>query len=245
MDKKVSKSASSLYGKNSVLERLRHDPRTINEISVTENFDNEEALRLISENRISCRTVPQKEFSKMRFALDAQGVIAKIRPFEYVDFDAIVAAVPKKVIIFLDHLFDPQNLGVIIRTAACFGNFALVIPKHEACEVTESVLHVACGGENFISVARVTNLTQALETAKKEGYWIVGTIVEGGESLHDCKLPYPLGIVMGSEGKGIRQGLRGHIDKAVYIPMSGAKLSLNVASATAVICYEAQKQAEK
>ena len=83
------------------------------------------------------------------------------------------------------------------------------------------------------------------ETAKKEGYWIVGTIVEGGENLHDCKLPYPLGIVMGSEGKGIRQGLRGHIDKAVYIPMSGAKLSLNVASATAVICYEAQKQAEK
>ena len=245
MRKDFSKAASFLYGKNSVLERLRHNPGTINEIFLSEGFDNEEAVKLIQKNRLLCRKVPAKEFSKMRFALDAQGVIAKIRPFEYADFDQIVAVHPKKVIIFLDHLFDPQNLGVIIRTAACFGNFALVIPKHEACEVTESVLHVACGGENFISVARVTNLSQALEAAKKEGYWIVGTIVDGGASLYDCKLPYPLGIVMGSEGKGIRQGLRGHIDKAVYIPMSGAQLSLNVASATAVICYEAQKQAEK
>ena len=242
MHQRKSKTAAVLYGKNSVLERLRCNPGTVSEIIFTDNFDHEEILRLAAKHRVSLRKSPLKDFLKMQHSRDAQGVIAKIQAFSYADFGQIVQSKPEKIIIFLDHLFDPQNLGAIIRTGACLGNFALVIPEHEACAVTESVLHVACGGENFVPVCCVTNLSQALEFVKKNNYWVVGTLVEGGENLCEVKLPFPLAIVMGSEGKGIRPGLKHHIDKAVYIPMQGAKLSLNVAAAMAVISYEAQKQ---
>ena len=101
MKKDFSKAASFLYGKNSVLERLRHNPATIQELFISENFDHPEAIELIRKNRITCRKLGVKEFSKMRFALDAQGVIARIRQFEYVELDEIITAEPKKVVIFL------------------------------------------------------------------------------------------------------------------------------------------------
>jgi 23S rRNA (guanosine2251-2'-O)-methyltransferase len=150
--------------------------------------------------------------------------------------------VEKKIsLIFLDSISDPQNLGSIIRTAACFGDFAVVLPKHGACEVNDTVLHVASGGENFVPVAMVTNLSSALIQAKEAGYWTVGTVVEGGEVLHKVSLPFPLCLVLGSEGRGIRQGLHNQLDIKVNLPMK-AQLSFNVAVSCAIFCYEISRQ---
>ncbi|MCP4652474.1 MAG: 23S rRNA (guanosine(2251)-2'-O)-methyltransferase RlmB [Candidatus Omnitrophica bacterium] len=241
MSKRISKTASFLYGKNSILERVKTSPQTIKEVFIRDGFDAVAIVNAVKKARIPLSVVSQRELSKMKRADNLQGIIAKIDSFKYVDFDDLLNS-SQKTLIFLDHLYDPQNLGVIIRTAACFGNFAVIIPKHDACEVTDSVLHVACGGENYVPVSRITNLSQALRKAKDNGYWIVGGVVEDGEDITNTELPFPLGIVMGSEGKGIRQGLLKHIDKKVYIPMTGAALSLNVAMASLVFCYEAIRQ---
>jgi 23S rRNA (guanosine2251-2'-O)-methyltransferase len=181
----------------------------------------------------------------MRPAKDLQGVLARVDKFKYTSFEDLLSCEPSKrpTFIFLDRINDPQNLGVIIRTAACFGGFAIVIPKFEACEVTEAVLHVACGGENHIPVSMVHNLTQAIIAAKECGYWIAGGVVDAeAEELQAIDLPFPLSLVLGFEGKGIRPGVGKQLDVKARIPMQGAELSFNVAMACSVFCYEITRQ---
>jgi 23S rRNA (guanosine2251-2'-O)-methyltransferase len=103
-------------------------------------------------------------------------------------------------------------------------------------------MHVASGGENFVPVSQVTNLSAALLKAKKAGYWAVGTVVEDGADLNKVSLPFPLALVLGSEGKGVRYGIQKHLDMKVTLPMKGAQLSFNVAMACAIFCHEISKQ---
>ncbi|MCK4462978.1 MAG: RNA methyltransferase, partial [Candidatus Omnitrophica bacterium] len=134
----------------------------------------------------------------------------------------------------------------IIRTLACFGGFAIVIPQFNACGVTEAVLHVASGGENYISVSVVPNLSNAIMQIKKCGCWIVGAEASSDASSMDAtSFPFPLGLVLGSEGEGIRYGIQKHLDLKVRIPMKGAGLSFNVGIACAIFCYEISKQKNK
>ena len=118
----------------------------------------------------------------------------------------------------------------------------MVIPKHDSCQINETVLHVASGGENFVPVSMVTNLSAALIEAKKEGFWAVGAVVDGGEDINKATLVFPLCLVLGSEGKGIRPGLAKQLELKVKIPMVGASLSFNVAMACAILSYEITKQ---
>ncbi|MEK7308576.1 MAG: TrmH family RNA methyltransferase, partial [Nitrospirota bacterium] len=110
------------------------------------------------------------------------------------------------------------------------------------CEVNETVIHVASGGENYVPVSLVTNLTTALREAKKAGYWAVGTVVEGGEDINKVSIPFPVCLVMGSEGTGIRHGLQQLLDMKVTLHMKGARLSLNVAVAYAIFAREIARQ---
>ena len=170
--------------------------------------------------------------------------MAKIASFRYADFDQLLIAAPAGEItfIFLDRIFDPQNLGAIIRTVACFGKFAVVIPQHKACDVNETVLHVACGGENFVPVASVVNMRNCLLAAKDCGYWVAGTAVNAGKSIYEQELLFPLCLVLGSEGSGLRYGLQKHLDLSLTIPMPAAQLSLNITAACAIFCHEIARQ---
>lgn len=126
---------------------------------------------------------------------------------------------------------------------ACFGGFAIIIPEFGACEVNETVLHVASGGENYISIAMVSNLSKSIIAAKEYGYWIVGADVsDEAEDINEVSLPFPLGFVLGSEGEGIRYGVQKHLDIKVRIPMRGANLSFNVVVACAIFCHEIIKK---
>ena len=234
-----------LYGKNSVFERLKANPRSIKKVFLQDNFQAPHIEKLLQSKRIPVRQVSSQGLYRIKRSDHAQGIVAEIDKFEYASFEDLLEQ-PKKEkfsFIFLDRIFDPQNLGAIIRAAACMGNFALVIPKHKACEVTEATLHVASGGENFTSVVRISNLTNAILAAKKRGFWIVGGLLEEGQDFTKTTLPFPLCLVLGSEGTGIRYGLKKHLDLKVKIPMLGAPLSLNVATACAIFCYEITKQA--
>jgi 23S rRNA (guanosine2251-2'-O)-methyltransferase len=132
-----------------------------------------------------------------------------------------------------------------MRIAACYGRIALVIPEHSSCDVNDTVIHVASGGENYVPVSQITNLSTGLLKAKKAGYWAVGTAVEGGENLNSASLPFPLCLVLGAEGKGIRYGIQKHLDMNITLPMEGAHLSLNVAMVCAIFCHEIAKQRGK
>ncbi|MFH1655746.1 MAG: 23S rRNA (guanosine(2251)-2'-O)-methyltransferase RlmB [Candidatus Omnitrophota bacterium] len=243
----MAKNTMFLYGKNSVRERLRNNPKSIRKIYLQDNFDDQHIVDVIKSKKIQAIWLPENKFLRIKRADRLQGIVAEIDNFEYLDFKELLNTAKEKnlSLIFLDSLNDPHNLGAIMRTLACFGGFAMVIPKHDSCEVNETVLHVASGGENFVPVSLVTNLSAALISAKKEGFWAVGAVVEGGQDINKTELVFPLCLVLGSEGRGIRPGLEKQIELKVKISMSGAALSFNVAMASTIFAYEISKQRNK
>ncbi len=230
-----------LFGKNSILERLKKNPESIRKIFLCKNLHNTEILDLIKYNKIQVLYVEKEHLLSIKKTERFQGVIAVADEFKYTDFEDILSK--NLSIIFLDGITDPNNLGSIIRTCAGFGGFGLVIPKHRACNINETVLNIASGGENYVPISRVTNLSQSLKKAKDMGYWIAGGVVENGRNLYDTKLPFPVCLVVGSEGKGIHKGLFKEIDLRLTLPMQ-TSLSFNVAVACAIFCYEIKRHFE-
>jgi 23S rRNA (guanosine2251-2'-O)-methyltransferase len=233
-----------LYGKNSVYERLKYDPKSIRRVLMQKNFNSPHITSIIKSFNIPVNHVTEKELNRIKRADRLQGIVAETGRFIYTPFEKLIkpSESEKRSLIFLDGINDPHNLGSIIRITACFGGFAVVIPEHSACEVNETVIHVASGGENFTPVSRVTNLSNALREAKKEGYWAAGAVVEGGDDINRTSLPFPLCLVLGSEGKGIRYGVQKQLDLKVTLPMEGAPLSFNVAMSCAILSYEISRQ---
>ncbi len=233
-----------LFGKNQVLERLKTHPKTIKKIICRQSSENSYIKKLASEFNVPFVILADNEFALLINNVNDQGVIAQINDFQYGDLQDILQLPneEKLTLIALSNLTDPQNMGSILRTAACFGKFSLIIPKHRSVSITETVLKVACGGENYIPVIQVTNLIPVIKQAKDAGYWVAGTVIEEGENITGFKFQFPLCLVIGSEDKGIRQGLMSHLDFKVTLPMPGASLSLNAAVATAIFCYEVTRQ---
>lgn len=228
-----------LYGKRPVLERLKAQPKTIRTLYLQRETDASEVVKAAKDANRPFLSLSKSEFSKKTGDVHAQGVLAEVAEFQYADWeDLLKRPDPKPTLFLLDRITDPQNLGNILRTVACLGSIALVLPKHDSVEVNETVLRVACGGENYVPVARVTNLAQACEQAKRAGYWIAGAAVSGGTPIQAANWPWPLAVVIGSEGTGIRPGLEKHLELTLTFPMPGAALSFNVATAAALIAYE-------
>lgn len=242
----MNRNSMLLYGVNSVSQRLEDNPKSIIKIFLEEGFDDSYVIDRIRKLKVQAITLRKNEFSRIKRADGLQGIIAEVDKFTYTPLKELISRPKEKQLSFiiLDSISDPQNFGSIIRTAACFGGFAVIIPKHQACEVNETVLHVASGGENFVPVSMVTNISTALIEIKKAGYWAAGAVVEGGEDLNSAKLPFPICLLLGSEGKGIRQGLLNKIDLKLTLPMKGAALSFNVAVSCAIFCNEIARQRE-
>ena len=240
----MAKNRMYLYGKNSVWERLKADPDSIRKIYLQDHFEAPHIEKLINAANIPVTRVNEKELLKIKRADRLQGIVAEVNKYTYTSFEKLLRLPENELLsfIFLDSLNDPHNLGSIMRIAACFGGFAIVIPQHSSCEVNETVIHVASGAENYVPVSLVTNLTTTLIEAKKAGYWAAGTVIEGGEDINKVSLPFPLCLVLGSEGTGIRYGLQKHLDLKITLPMRGAQLSFNVAMACAIFAHEIAKQ---
>jgi len=241
----MAKNFMVLYGRNSIIERLKANPQSIKKIFLHDNFDVPGIVDLIKEKNVSVEYMSLQQLSKMRHGKDLQGMVARVNKFQYTPIDVLLnqPGHAKSTIVFLDRITDPHNLGVIIRTAACFGGFSIVIPEFQACGVNETVLHVASGGENHISISMVPNIAKIIRKAKDAGYWIMGAVVkEYTDDITKISLPFPLGLVLGSEGRGIRYGVDKLLDIKAHIPMKGAKLSFNVNMACAIFCHEIGKQ---
>jgi 23S rRNA (guanosine2251-2'-O)-methyltransferase len=244
--KRERKECAYLYGKNSIAERVRVRPESIRNVFVLESFKEGAFIDHIKSKGVQVENVSESRLMRIKRADRMQGIVAEVDPFSYNPIDELItqARAEGRTILCLDSINDPHNLGSIIRIAACFGRFSIVIPRYGACEVTDAVMHVASGGENYVPIAMVNNLTHVFDAVKEAGFTVACTIVESGEDIHTTGLPFPLCLALGSEGKGIRRGLKKYCDLAVRIPMQGAQLSFNVAVASAIFCHEIAKQRE-
>ena len=241
----ASQKTMLLHGRVSVLERLKASPASIKKVSMQDNITLPEIEGLIKANNISLERLSSRELQRMKPAKDLQGIVARVDKFKYATFESLLGGEgdEKLSLIFLDRINDPQNFGAIVRTAACFGGFAIVIPQFNACGVTEAVMHVSSGGENYIPISMVPNLSGAIMKAKKHGFWIAGAEAKSDATdIRGASFPFPLGLVLGSEGEGIRYGIQKQLDLKVRIPMKGAGLSFNVGVACAIFCYEISKK---
>ncbi len=227
-----------LYGKRSITERLKAAPASITRIYIEEGAVRPDIVTLARKHRIPVENLRHPRFRQLAQGNTTQGLIAETGDFKYAVLEDILGAESKPTLLFLDRVNDPHNLGVILRSAACFGGFAVVLPGYESVEVNETVIKVACGAENYVPVAKIPNLSVAVQKAAAAGYWIGACVVEGGSSPREVALNFPLGLILGSEGEGVRPGLLKHIDYKLTLPMRGQGLSFNVAIAVSIFCYE-------
>jgi len=231
-----------LYGQRSVIERLRNNPQSVRKVYLLEDIKHPEIADIARRRHIALEKLTLHKFSQTTRNVHAQGVMAEVDAFKYQDFDELIGDENKPTLVLLDRVTDPQNLGSIMRICACSGGFAVVLPKYESVEVSDTVLKVSCGAENHVPVSIVVNLSNAVQKAKDAGYWIGAAVVEGGENPRKVVFNFPLGLIFGSEGEGVRQGLLKHADYRLTLPMSGAQLSFNVATAVSIFCYEVLNQ---
>jgi 23S rRNA (guanosine2251-2'-O)-methyltransferase len=198
--------------------------------------------------------IPIKETDKERFAelagdTQAQGIIAIIDSYRYVEIEEILALAQKKnespFILALDEIEDPHNLGALIRSAECAGVHGVIIPLHNSASVNSTVVKTSAGATAHIPIARVTNIAQTLDELKKAGVWIVGTEMESDKLYYDHDYRGALALVVGNEGKGIRRLVKEKCDFLVKIPMHGKIESLNASVAGALVMFEAAKGRKK
>ncbi len=230
-----------IYGKNTVIERLRANPLSIKKIHLEEGFaEAAEIYKRAKKNNISVVVMKSVRMDRIARNKNMQGIMAETDDFQYMDYDDLLKQCLEKnrCPVFLDNLKDPQNLGVMIRSLACLGRFSIVLPTHDSVSITETVLRVACGGENYVPISIVANINKALRKAKDMGFWIVGSVVGGGAGIDEFEWPHPIGLVVGSEQSGIRDVIQKNLDFQITVPMYIDTMSLNAAQAATVICYE-------
>jgi 23S rRNA (guanosine2251-2'-O)-methyltransferase len=238
-----------IYGINAVLEALRAERQILNKVFIAEGKQGKilRALQqLAREKGIPIQTRPKEVLNKLSGTERHQGVIGLPAGSPYASFEdlreSIRSASGNALVIILDGIEDPQNLGSLIRTAEACGAQGIIIPKDRAVGVTPAVFKASAGAAAHITVVRVTNLASTLEELKKEGFWIVGADPRGEKGLYEMKFDMKVGLVIGSEGKGIRPLVLNKCDYTISIPMKGKVSSLNAAIAGAVILFEILRQ---
>ncbi|MEM1141795.1 MAG: 23S rRNA (guanosine(2251)-2'-O)-methyltransferase RlmB [Pseudomonadota bacterium] len=241
------------FGIHSVLEILKRDPRSVQELLLLNGRLDKRATALLQ--RAEAAAVPVQRVS--RAELDQmvegrhQGVVALLSSAQAISADlkwseaqllAALKSSEQVLILVLDGVTDPHNLGACLRSADAAGALAVVIPKDKAADVTPVVRKVACGACETVPLVRVTNLARTLGVLKEAGVWVYGAAGEANQSLYEVSASGSIALVMGSEGRGLRRLTRDTCDFLVSIPMAGAVSSLNVSVATGVCLFELQRQ---
>ncbi|MEW6732785.1 MAG: 23S rRNA (guanosine(2251)-2'-O)-methyltransferase RlmB [Acidobacteriota bacterium] len=237
---------SYIYGLNPVLEALRARRRRISQILLAQGSRParlEELLAAAQRANIPIKQEKRAYLERLAGGANHQGVIAFVQPAEYVDIEDILTDInPDSLLVLLDNIEDPHNLGAIIRSAECAGAQAIIIPEHHSVGITEVVVKASAGAVEYLPVARVTNLTQTIDALKAKGVWVVA--IEAGSATDYTKWDYKgaTALVFGSEGKGLRRLVKEHCDTSVAIPLLGRVSSLNVSVAAGIVLYEALRQ---
>jgi 23S rRNA (guanosine2251-2'-O)-methyltransferase len=194
---------------------------------------------------VAVRFVPTEQLDRMAQGARHQGVVAQQveqRAYDERDLEGLIEFVANPLLLILDGVQDPHNLGACLRTAAAAGVTAVIVPKDRAVGLTPTVRKIAAGGAERVPLVRVTNLARSMKQLQEAGVWIVGLAGEVEASLYDIDLRGPIAIAMGSEGDGLRRLSREHCDYLAQIPMHSGMESLNVSVATGISLFEALRQ---
>ena len=253
MSTKSNRSDKDLiYGPNAVLEALRAGRRQIETITILESARPDRLKSLIDlarEKGVPVHRVPRLDLDRTLGDVRHQGVIARIAAARYADADELLDQLETKIgsddpplVLSLDGVEDPRNMGSILRTAECAGVHGVFIAERRAVGLTSVVAKVAAGALEYVPVARVTNLVRLIDQLKERNIWVVGAAAEAKQSYTEWDWKLPAAIVLGSEGHGLHRLVREHCDTLVRIPVAGKLESLNVSVAAGVLLYEARRQ---
>lgn len=241
---------NTVYGLNAVVEALRAGRRQIESITILDSARPDRLKTIIELARQ--KSIPVHRVPRLNFDLgDArhQGVVARIASARYADADELLDSLERRVgtsdpplVLGLDAIEDPRNMGSILRTAECSGVHGVFIPERRATGLTDVVAKVAAGALEYVPVARVTNLVRLIEQMKERNIWVVGATGDADLSYTNWDWTLPAAIFLGNEGNGLHRLVREKCDTLVHIPVLGKLDSLNVSVAAGVLLYEARRQ---
>lgn len=235
-------------GRNAVIELLKSN-RTINKVLISRGDKQGsiyEIIKLAKEKKIVVTEVDRSKLDSISETKHHQGVIAFASPVEYKTLDDILEIAKSKnedpFILIADEIEDPHNLGALIRTAEIAGCHGLVIPKRRSALVTEVVTKVSCGATEYLPIARVNNINEAIRELKENGVWVVGTDGSADKLYYEQDFKGSIAIIIGSEGRGMNKLTMQNCDFLVKIPMFGHITSLNASVSGGIVLFEAVKQ---
>jgi 23S rRNA (guanosine2251-2'-O)-methyltransferase len=245
-------SSNLIYGVNAVLEALRAGTRQIETITILESARPDRLKPLIDlarQKSVPVHRVPRLDLDRTLGEVRHQGVVARIAAARYAGADELLDTLEAKIgtndpplVLGLDAIEDPRNMGSILRTAECSGVHGVFIAERRAVGLTGVVAKVAAGALEYVPVARVTNLVRLIEQLKARNIWVVGAAAEARQSYTEWDWKLPAAIFLGNEGSGLHRLVREHCDTLVRIPVFGKLDSLNVSVAAGVLLYEARRQ---
>lgn len=243
------RGADWIYGRHAALSVIEQDPAGVLELWIDADSRGDEARRLEAAAReagIAVQRVAKRTLEKHLGEVVHQGVAVRYRESRRrapVDLDAVLKQVAEHgLLLLLDGVTDPHNLGACLRTANAAGANAVIVPRHRAAGLTPAARKVASGAAEHVALVQVANLAQAMTRISEAGFQLVGTDASALESLYDVDLRGPLALVLGGEERGLRRLTRERCHRLVSLPMAGRVESLNVAVAAGICLYEAVRQ---
>lgn len=246
----MARRTEQIFGLHAVNQMLETSPDRILNVWIQEAI-NSESVRAIHEevnnSGLAVQIVPRSTLSRMTKNQNHQGVIIEVKPLKKKtdnDLDDVLEQNKDNnpLYLILDSVQDPHNLGACIRTADAAGVTAIIIPKDRSASINETVRKVASGAVENVMVISVVNLVRAVKKIKVAGVWVVGTAGDAEQSIYDMNLKVPTAIIMGGEGKGMRESIHKECDYVASLPILGQIESLNVSVATGVVLYEVIRQ---
>lgn len=240
--------SEQIYGIHAVKAFLDNAPERLIDVMVLKGREDKRLNPLLNELQkmgIAVQQVNRQTLDNKAQGEVHQGIIARIVPAKELnenDLDQILANKQNPLLLILDGVTDPHNLGACLRTADAAGVDAVIVPKDKSAQLTSTARKVACGAAETVPLVRVTNLARTMRELQERNVWIIGTAGEAAESLYQVKLTGAIALVMGAEGDGMRRLTREHCDQLVSIPMAGSVSSLNVSVATGVCLFEIVRQ---
>lgn len=232
-----------VYGKN-VVKQLLQDNKKIHEIILQEGNRDKELEKEIRRRQIPVKIMGKRKMDQLLNG-NHQGIAATIDDYKTWELDELLQSIPQgkqPLLVLLDGLEDPHNLGAILRTCDCVGADGVIIGKHRNVRLTSTVAKVSTGAIDTVKVSMVTNLAQTIKYLKKQGFWVVGTDFENSRDYREGQYDVPLVLVIGSEGFGMSSLVRKNCDYCVRLPMEGSVTSLNASVATGILLYQIHAQ---
>ncbi|ACH65782.1 23S rRNA (guanosine(2251)-2'-O)-methyltransferase RlmB [Aliivibrio fischeri] len=237
-----------IFGIHAAKAVLERDPARFIEVFVLKGRQDDRLLPILNELTqlgFKIQELPRKTLDDKAKGANHQGIIARVTPAKQLnehDLDDIVSQTDNPLLLVLDGVTDPHNLGACLRNADAAGVAAVIVPKDKSASMTATVSKVACGAAETVPLVRVTNLARTMRALQEKGVWFVGTAGEATHDVFQSKLTGPLAIVMGAEGDGMRRLTRETCDDLIKIPMAGSVSSLNVSVASGICLFEAVRQ---